>query len=86
MSIYCVRATNSVGRVVLMASRATVDEALTEAGSVLSRGSAFVWIVDGDGNLILPAVRSKPVWIKGPERREISLTDRLTIAAPVRAA
>jgi hypothetical protein len=59
MSIYCVRATNSVGRVVLMASRATVDEALTEAGSVLSRGSAFVWIVDGVGNLILPADQVK---------------------------
>jgi hypothetical protein len=57
--IYCVHATNSVGRVVVMASHATIDEALTEAGSVLNSGSAFVWIVDRDGNLILPADQVK---------------------------
>ena len=59
MSIYCVHATNSVGRVVLKASRATMDEALMEAGSALSNGSTFVWIVDGDGNHILPADQVK---------------------------
>jgi hypothetical protein len=31
--IYCVHATNSVGRVVVKASHATIDDALTEAGS-----------------------------------------------------
>jgi hypothetical protein len=59
MSIYCVHATNSVGGVVVKASRATMDEALTEAGFALSGGSARVWIVDERGNLILPADQVK---------------------------
>ena len=60
MSIYCVHARNRVGRdVVKAASHATIDEALTEAASELSNGFAFVWIVDGDGNLILPADQVK---------------------------
>ena len=55
MSIYCVHAATNVGRTVVKAAfHATIDEALTEAASALSSGSAFVWIVDGDGNLILP--------------------------------
>ena len=52
--IYCVHARNSVGRVVVMASHATIDVTLSEAASALSSGSAFVWIVDGGGNMILP--------------------------------
>jgi len=57
--IYRVYAKNSVGRVVVKASHATIDEALTEAGSVLSSGSALVWIVDEEGNLILPTDQVK---------------------------
>ena len=54
-TIYFVHAATSVGRVVVRAdSHATIDEALSEAASALSSGSAFVWIVDGGGNLILP--------------------------------
>ena len=50
---------STVGRVlgrteVKAASHATIDVALSEAASALSSGSAFVWIVDGEGNLILP--------------------------------
>jgi hypothetical protein len=33
----------------------TIDEALRDADFVLGNGAASVWIVDGDGNLILPA-------------------------------
>ena len=43
-----------VGRVVVKAVRTDVDEALGEAAVALSSGSAFVWIVDGEGNLVLP--------------------------------
>jgi hypothetical protein len=54
-TIYCVHAATSVGRTeVKAASHATIDEALSEAASALSSGSAFVWIVDEEGNLILP--------------------------------
>jgi hypothetical protein len=59
MPIYRVRATNSVGGVVVKASCATIDEALTEAGIALSGGSFRVWIVDERGNLILPADQVK---------------------------
>jgi hypothetical protein len=59
MSIYCVHATNSVGGVVVKASRATIDEALTDAGVALSSGFARVWIVDERGNLILPTDQVK---------------------------
>ena len=55
MSIYCVHAATNVGRTVVTAAfHATIDEALTEAASALSNGLAFAWIVDGNGNLILP--------------------------------
>ena len=33
----------------------TIDEALNGAGFMLGNGAAAVWIVDGEGNLILPA-------------------------------
>ena len=33
----------------------TIDEALSGADSMLDNGAASVWIVDGEGNLILPA-------------------------------
>jgi hypothetical protein len=59
MSIYCVHATNSVDRVVVKASRATIDEALADAGLALSNGFARVWIVDERGNLILPTDQVK---------------------------
>jgi hypothetical protein len=53
--IYFVHAATSVGRVVVKAaSHATIDEALGEAAVALSAGSAFAWIVDGEGNLVLP--------------------------------
>lgn len=57
--LYCVHAAKSVGTAVMKASRATMGEALREAKSLLSSGAAFVWIVDGEGNLILPADQVK---------------------------
>jgi hypothetical protein len=53
-TIYCVHAATGEGAAAMKASRATIDEALREAAFALSSGSAFVWIVDGEGNLILP--------------------------------
>lgn len=53
-TIYIVHASTRVGRAVARtASHATIDKALEEAAVALTSGSAFVWIVDGDGNLIL---------------------------------
>ena len=57
--IYFVHAATNVGIPVVKASRATIDEALREAEFELSGGAAFVWIVDGDGHLILPADQIK---------------------------
>ena len=57
--IYFVHAATSAGIPVVKASRATIDEALREAEFELSGGAAFVWIVDGDGHLILPADQIK---------------------------
>jgi hypothetical protein len=57
---FCLTASHStvgcfLGRTeVKAASHATIDATLSEAASALSCGSAFVWIVDGGGNLILP--------------------------------
>ena len=53
--IYFVHAATDAGVPMVRASRATIDEALRQAESELSGGAAFVWIVDGDGRLILPA-------------------------------
>ena len=53
--IYFVHAATSEGIPAVMASRATIDEALREAEFELSGGAAFAWIVDGEGHLILPA-------------------------------
>ena len=53
--IYFVHAATSEGIPAVMASRATIGEALTEAEFELSGGAAFAWIVDEEGNLILPA-------------------------------
>ena len=57
--IYFVHAAPTVGIPMVKASRATIDEALREAEFELSGGAAFVWIVDGDGHLILPADQIK---------------------------
>jgi hypothetical protein len=57
--IYFVHAATNAGIPVVKASRATVDEALSEAEFELSGGAAFVWIVDDDGHLILPANQVK---------------------------
>ena len=57
--IYFVHAATSAGIPTVKASRATVDEALREAEFELSGGAAFVWIVDDDGHLILPANQVK---------------------------
>jgi hypothetical protein len=57
--IYFVHAATSVGVPTVKASRATIDGALREASFALSSGSAFVWIVDGEGHLILPADQLK---------------------------
>jgi len=53
-TIYCVHAATGEGVGAMKVSRSTIDEALREAAFALSSGSAFVWIVDGEGNLILP--------------------------------
>jgi hypothetical protein len=57
--IHFVHAATDVGVPVVKASRATIDEALREAEFELSGAAAFVWIVDGDGRLILPADQIK---------------------------
>jgi hypothetical protein len=57
--IYFVHAATNMGIPVVKASRTTIDEALREAEFELSGGAAFVWIVDGDGHLILPADQIK---------------------------
>ena len=57
--IYFVHAATDVGVPVVKASRATIDEAIREAEFELSGGAAFVWIVDDDGHLILPADQIK---------------------------
>lgn len=54
-TIYCVHAANGIGASVMKASRTTISDALREAKLLLNGGAAFVWIVDRDGNLILPA-------------------------------
>lgn len=54
-TIYIVHAATRIGRAVARADpHPTIDRALGEAEVALTNGSAFVWIVDGDGNLILP--------------------------------
>jgi hypothetical protein len=53
-SLYGVHAV-SVGKAVVTASRGTIDAALREAKLLLRSGHDFVWIVDGEGNVILPA-------------------------------
>jgi hypothetical protein len=53
--IYFVHAATRAGIPVMKASRVTIDEALREAEFELSGGAAFAWIVDSEGNLILPA-------------------------------
>ena len=57
--IYFVHAATKVGIPVVKASRATIDDALREAEFELSGGAAFVWIVDVEGHLILPADQVK---------------------------
>jgi hypothetical protein len=57
--IYFVHTATGGGVPVVKASRATMDDALREAQSELSSGAAFVWIVDGEGHLILPADQVK---------------------------
>ena len=57
--IYFVHAATNMGIPVVKASRTTIDEALREAEFELSGGAAFVWIVDGDGHLILPTDQVK---------------------------
>jgi hypothetical protein len=57
--IYFVHAATGGGVPVVKASRATIDDALREAEFELSGGAAFVWIVDGEGRLILPADQVK---------------------------
>lgn len=57
--IYFVHVATDAGIPVVKASRPTIDEALRRAETELSGGAAFVWIVDGDGRLILPADQVK---------------------------
>ena len=57
--IYFVHAATNAGVPMVKASRATIDEALREAEFELRGGAAFVWIVDGDGHLVMPADQIK---------------------------
>jgi hypothetical protein len=57
--IYFVHAATSGGIPLVKASRATINDALREAEFELSGGAAFVWIVDGEGHLTLPADQVK---------------------------
>ena len=41
------------------ASRATIDDALSQAEREVSSGAAFVWVVDEEGRLTLPADQVK---------------------------
>ena len=56
---YFVHAASDVGIPSVKVSRATIGEALRQAEFALSSGAAFVWIVDGDGHVILPAAQIK---------------------------
>jgi hypothetical protein len=56
---YFVHAAETAGVAMMKASRATIDEALKEAELELNSGAAFVWIVDGQGNLVLPPSQIK---------------------------
>jgi hypothetical protein len=53
-SIYRVHAA-SVGKAATKASRGTMDAALREAKFQLSSGHDFVWVDDGNGNVLVPA-------------------------------
>jgi len=60
---------------------ATIEEALRGANFMLGNGAASVWIVDGEGKLVLPAdqVRSRLDWpgsARGPDV-ERPVTDKL---------
>jgi hypothetical protein len=57
--IYFVHTATDAGVPMVKASRATISEALRRAELELRGGAAFVWIVDGDGHLILPADQVK---------------------------
>ena len=57
--LYFVHAATGVGVPLVKATRTTVDAALRDAEFELSAGAAFVWIVDGEGRLILPADQTK---------------------------
>jgi len=53
-SVYCVHAA-STGKAATKASRGTMDAALREAKFLLRGGHDFVWVDDGNGNVLLPA-------------------------------
>ena len=52
---FCITATKSPDLTASSPPCATIDDALMGANIMLGNGAASVWIVDGDGNLILPA-------------------------------
>ncbi len=76
--IYFVHAATHLGIPMVKASRATIDEALREAEFELSGGAAFVWIVDQDGRLILPAdqIKARMDQAAGAPRGFASQSDR----------
>ncbi len=69
-TIYFVHAATSAGIPAVKASRATINEALREAEFELGGGAAFVWIVDGEGNLILPADQVKARLVQSAKARQ----------------
>jgi hypothetical protein len=58
-TVYFVHSAKGEGAPVGTAPHPTMEEALEEAEFELSRGTAFVWIVDGQGHLVLPPSQIK---------------------------
>jgi hypothetical protein len=83
--IYFVHAATNAGVPVVKASRATIGEALRRADFELSGGAAFVWIVDSDGRLVLPADRIKARLGRSVPARDVAPADRAAATAPAGA-
>jgi hypothetical protein len=81
--IYFVHAATGGGVPMVKASRATIDEALREAEFELSDGAAFVWIVDGEGHLTLPADQVKARLAQSAMAPRGLAGDRIKRTAPV---
>ena len=68
VSYYFVTAARTPGGTKFSPPYARFDDALRGAGLMLSSGASAAWIVDRDGNLVLPAQQVK-VRLKMPDQR-----------------